>query len=141
MRALKLAADDAARMGQSAVSTENMVVGLLRLSRDRGIPAGSMFAMVFAYSGAEMPRLKSLLESRLLPETEPFLGQELPADAGAEAAVRAAAASANERHREAVTPFHLLAGIISQPSEPGARLLEEVGATEARIREMLKQDL
>ncbi len=96
---------------------------------------------LFAYSGADMPRLKSLLESRLLADADPLLGHELPADAGAEAAVRAAAAIADERHRETVTPIHLVAGILSQGSEPGAQLLEKVGANEANIREHMKQDL
>jgi hypothetical protein len=138
MRALRLAADDAARMGQSAVSTENMVVALLRVGLD--VPP-LLFPSVFSYSGADMPRLRKLLEARLLPDADPLIGQELPADPGAEAAVRAAAAAADERHREAVTPFHLLAGIVSQPSEPGVRLLEQVGATVEKIREHLKQDL
>ena len=55
--------------------------------------------------------------------------------------MRAAAAIANERHRGTVNPFHLLAGILSQGSEPGARLLEKVGANEAKIREHLKHEL
>jgi hypothetical protein len=138
-RALTLAADDAARMGQSAVSTENMLVGILRLTR--GIPSAALFPTVFACSGADMPRLKSLLESRLLPDADPLLAEELPADAGAAAAVRAAATIADERHRQSVTPFHFVAGIIGQRSEPGARLLVQVGLDEAKIREHLRQDL
>jgi hypothetical protein len=138
MRALRLAADDAARNGQSAVSTENMLVGILRMARHA--PA-RVVPTLLAYSGADMPRLKSLLETRLLSDADPLQGQEFPADAGAEAAVRAAAAIADERHRETVTPLHLLAGILSQGSEPGARLLEKVGANEAKIREHLKHDL
>ena len=138
MRTLRLAADDAARMAQSAVSTENMVVALLRVALD--VPP-VLFPSVFSYSGADMPRLRTLLEARLLPDADPLMGQELPADAGAEAAVRAAAAVADERRRDAVTPFHLLAGIVSQPSEPGVRLLEQVGATVEKIREHLKQNL
>jgi len=135
-QAMKLAADDAARMGQSAVSTENMLVGLLRTTSIPVVPA-----IVFSYAGADMPRLKSILESRLLPPTDPLLGQDLPADAGAEAAVRAAAAIADEYHRERVTRFHLVAGILSQASEPGARLLAQVGANEEKMRDLLKQDL
>lgn len=138
MRTLRLAADDAARMGQSAVSTENMVVALLRVTHE--LPP-MLFPSVFSYTGADMPRLRKLLEARLLPDADPLAGQELPADTGAEAAVRAAAAVADEWHREVVTPFHLLAGIVSQPSEPGVRLLERVGATVDKIRERLKHDL
>jgi nucleotide-binding universal stress UspA family protein len=133
-RALRLAADDAAKLGHSIVSTENMLVGILRTTR--GVPAE-----LFAYSGADMPRLRSLVGSRLLPDADPLLGQELPWDAGTEAAVRAAVAIADERHRERVTPFHLVAGIVMQESEPGARLLQQVGVNDARIRELLKVEL
>jgi hypothetical protein len=133
-RALRLAADDATRMGQPVVSTENMLVGVLRTTR-------GVYAHLFAYSGADMPQLRSLLASRLLPDADPLLGQDLGSDAGAEAAVRAAVAIADELHRECVTPFHLVAGIVTRRSEPGARLLEQVGVNEARIREVLKQDL
>jgi hypothetical protein len=132
-RALRLAADDAARMGQSLVSTENLLIGILRTTR---VPA-----MLLAYSGADMPRLRSLIASRLLPDVDPLIGQDLPPDAGAEAAVRAAVAIADERHRECVTPFHLVAGIVSQGSEPGARLLEQVGVNASKIRDNLKGDL
>ena len=138
MRTLRLAADDAAKMGQSAVSTENMVVALLRVTHE--VPP-MLFPSVFSYSGADMPLLRKLLEARLLPDADPLAGQELPADTGAEAAVRAAAAVADEWHRDVVTPFHLLAGIVSQPLEPGVRLLEQVGATVDRIHEYLKQNL
>lgn len=137
-RALALAADDAARMGQSAVSTENMLVAILRLTR--AVPA-ALFPSLLAYGGADMPRLRSLLESRLRPDADPLLGEELRPDAGAEAALRAAVAIADERHRGRVTPFHLVAGIVSQRSEPGARLLQQVGANEARMREYLNGDL
>jgi hypothetical protein len=134
-RALKLAADDAARMGQSAVNTENLLVGLLRSTE---IPAP---VHAFSWAGADMPRLRSLLESRLLPDADPLVGQELPGDGGAEAAVRLAGAIADENHRERVTRFHLIAGLLSQESEPGARLLREVGLNDERIREFLRQDL
>jgi ATP-dependent Clp protease ATP-binding subunit ClpA len=133
-RALRLAADDAARMGQPMISTENMLVGILRT-------AGGWYAQLFAYSGADMPRLRLLLESRLLPDADPLLGQELRLDAGADEAVRAAVVIADERHRESMTPFHLVAGIVSRGSGPGARLLRQAGVNEARIHEVLAQDL
>lgn len=138
MRALKLAADDAAKNGQSAVNTENMLVGILRMAHE---PPVRVVPILLSYSGADMPRLKSLLAARLRSDADPLQGQELRADSGAEAAVRAAAAVADDKHRETVTPFHLLAGILTLESEPGARLLQQVGANEAKIREHLNQDL
>jgi hypothetical protein len=51
--------------------------------------------------------------------------------------VRTAAAEADARRRQAVGPFYLFAGILSEPSGPGARVLAEVGTSEARVRELL----
>lgn len=131
MRAMQLAADDAARQGQSAVTTENMLVGLLRVY-------DGVFAEFFMGTGTDMPKLRAIIGARLLPDSDPLVGQELPADAVAEAAVRVAAAEADSRRRERVGPVHLLRGILSQETGPGARLLAEVGITEAWVSEELK---
>jgi hypothetical protein len=131
MRVMQLAADDAARQGQSAVTTENMLVGLLRAS-------DGVFAEFFMGTGTDMSKLRAMIGARLLSDIDPLDGQELPADAVAEAAVRVAAAEADSRRREYVGPLHLLRGILSQETGPGARLLAEVGTTEAQLWERWK---
>jgi ATP-dependent Clp protease ATP-binding subunit ClpA len=134
VRAMQLAADDAARQGQSSVTTENMLVGLLRVS-------GGVFADFFMGSGTDMPQLRALLGARLLPDTDPLLGQELPRDAAADAAIREAIAQADARRREVVMPLHVLSGIVSQRAAPGAQRLAEAGGTETRLQERLKAGL
>lgn len=123
-RVMQLAADDAGRQGQSVVTTENMLVGFLRAYN-------GAFAEYFMGSGADMPKLRAMIGARLLSDGDPLVGQELPADALAEAAVRVAASEADSRRTESVRPVHLLKGILSQDSGPGARLLAEVGTTNA----------
>jgi hypothetical protein len=130
LRAMQLAADDAARQGQSVVTTENMLVGILRVQ-------GGVFADFFRGLGNDMARLRSMIGARLLPDTDPLGGQELPADAGAQAAVRQAAADADARRREAVSPWHLVRGVLNQRGEPGAKLLAEAGLDEAKAQELL----
>lgn len=134
MRAMRLAADDAARLGQSVVTTENLLVGILRF-RD------GVFAEFFMGTGTDLPKLRAMIGARLLPDRDPLIGQELPADPVAEAAVREAAAEAEARRRDSVGPHHLLAGMLNQRSGPGARLLMELGMIEARARERLKSAL
>jgi hypothetical protein len=134
VRAMQLAADDAARQGQSEVTTENMLVGLLRVN-------DGVFAAFLLGSGTDMPTLRSMIGARLLPDKDPLVGQELPADSVAEAAVRAAAAEADARRRESVNPMHLLAGILSQQSGPGARVLSKVGIVETRTWELLRSGM
>jgi hypothetical protein len=131
LRAMQLAADDAARQGQSTVTTDNMLVGLLR-SRS------GVFASFFAGTGTDMAKLRAMIEARLLPDADPLAGQELPADPLAESAVRAARAEAEARRRDAVEPVHLVLGILSQEDGPGARLLRDAGLTEAQLRDRWK---
>lgn len=132
LRAVQLAADDAARQGQTAVTTENMLVGLLRVS-------DGVFAEFFRMTGTDMPALRASIGARLLPDSDPLVGQDLPADAIAEAAVRAAAAEATVRRREYVEPVHLITGLLDQQSGPGARLLAEMGTTAAQWRDKLER--
>jgi hypothetical protein len=134
MRAMQLAADDAARQGQSAVTTENMLVGLLRVQ-------DGVFAEFFTGSGTDMRQLRSMIGARLLPDRDPLNGQELPADPAAAAALQTAAAEADARRRKSVSPLHLLAGILSQQSQPGAQVLTRLGMDDARMRERLESAL
>jgi hypothetical protein len=131
VRAMQLAADDAARQGQSAVTTENMLVGLLRVQ-------GGAFADFFMGAGTDMPKLRAMIGARLVPDSDPLGGQELPRDAGAEAALRRATAEADARHHERIVFQHLLMGILSQRGEPGARLIADAGANEAKLWERLE---
>jgi len=132
LRAMQLAADDAARLGQSVVTTENLLVGILRLQ-------GGVFADFFRGLGTDMAKLRATVGARLLPDSDPLAGQELPADQGAEAAVREAAAVADTRRRGEVSPPHLVRGLLTQRNEPGAKLLVEAGLdeTKAQAQELL----
>jgi carboxypeptidase C (cathepsin A) len=80
IRAMQLAADDAARQGQSGVTTANIVVGLLRVRN-------GAFAWIISGLGTDMSRLRALIGTRLLPDEDPLIGQELPADESAAAAL------------------------------------------------------
>jgi ATP-dependent Clp protease ATP-binding subunit ClpA len=128
---MQLAADDAAHQGQTAVTTENMLVGFLRAY-------DGVFAGLFMGTGTDMPRLRAMIGERLRPDRDPLAGQELPAGADAEAAVRTAATEAEARHREVVSPHHLLFGIVSQETGAGALLLATLGASIAGLREQLR---
>jgi hypothetical protein len=129
-RAMQLAADDAARQGQSVVTTENMLVGILRVQ-------GGVFADFIRGMGTDMAKLRAMIGARLLPDSDPLAGQELSADPGAAAAVRQAGADADARRREAVSPWHLVRGLLSQRDDPRAKLIAEAGLDEAKAQELL----
>jgi hypothetical protein len=131
LRAMQLAADDAARQGQSVVTTENMLVGLLRVNN-------GVFAEFFHGTGTDVAKLRARIGARLLPDSDPLTGQELPADALAAAALQVAAAEADSRRRSRVGPIHLMAGIVSQETGPAVQVLREAGMTVAQMSGRLK---
>ena len=130
IRAMQLAADDAARQGQTVVTTENMLVGLLRVH-------DGIFAEFVSRAGTHMPTLRATIGARLLKDIDPLVGGDLPLDAMAEAAVRAATLEANERRRDYVQPAHVLLGILSQPNGPGASILSQAGTNATTLWEQL----
>jgi hypothetical protein len=129
-RMLQLAADDAARQHQSVVTTENMLVGLLRFE-------GGIFASFFMGTGADMQKLRATIGARLLPDADPLSGQELQRNTDAEAALEMAIAEADARRRESVDPIALLVAMLSQPEGAASRLLTSVGTDSSTTRERL----
>lgn len=128
-RALQLAADDAAELGQAAVSTENMLVGLLRVH-------GGAFVDNFVGWGVDMGALRSRVCERLRPDADPLAGAALPMDLMARTALRVATETADSLRRDGVYPLHLLFGIMSEETGAGARLLSAVGATSSTFKEL-----
>lgn len=122
-RALQLAADDAAALGASAVSTEHLLVGWLR------VYAGGL-ADLFVGRDVDMASLRTRIGDRLRPDRDPLAGGELPLDEQATAAVRVATELAEALRSEAVHPHQLLYGILRQETGPGSRLLHDVGVTD-----------
>jgi Clp amino terminal domain, pathogenicity island component len=125
---LALAADDAASLGQASVTTENMLVGMLRWR-------GGVMAENFGAGGIDTAALHARLGDRLRPEGGPLGGAELPYDANAQAALELAVELAQSLRRADVHPFHLLYGIVRQQSGPGAVMLREAGMTETSFGE------
>ena len=130
VRVLQLAADDASRQAQPAITTEHLLVGVLRL-RD-----GAFLSFLHG-TGAEMPQLRALIGPRLLPDVDPLQGEALPLDPGAEAAIAAGTTAADARRRDGVSPLHLWYGVLQQPDAPGAQLLQQVGTTVGVLSERL----
>ena len=128
-RALRLATADAATLGQATVTTENMLVGLFRVH-------SGVFADNFVACGVDMGALRSRIGQRLRPDGDPLLGGELSMDPIASAALRVAIETADASRSDGVFPFHLLYGIMSQETGPGAMLLREVGATPSTFEKL-----
>ncbi|MES2306557.1 MAG: Clp protease N-terminal domain-containing protein [Gemmatimonadota bacterium] len=133
-RVLQLAADDAARQGQGSIIVENILIGVLRVQE-------GIFLQFLFGTDADMPLLRTRMGSRLLPDLDPLLGEELHRDAEAEVAFNVATREADSRRRPGVGPLHLWYAVISQEVGDGARLLLEVGTDLAKLGERLRSAL
>lgn len=128
-----LAADDAVRQRQTFVTTENMLVGLLRLHNNA-------FAELLQRAGTDMPKLRSMIGRRLLPETDVLVGYDpgVPSDEAAIAALQLAVAQADAAHAVVVGPLDVLCGILNQAASPVVGLLSEVGTDVPSLLEHLR---
>lgn len=130
---LELAKDDAARMGQSTVEPDNLMIGLLT---NDAPPLGSL-----SVGGVDIRelhrRIKHRLEQGGVKESRPD-----PAfGAAATAILDAARASAESKRRTHVTSHHLLLELVRADSGPVAELLVSVGGSLEQIRSRLASAL
>jgi len=131
LRVLQLAADDAARQAQDVVTSENLLIGAMRL-RD------GIYHQFLLGTGTDMTKLHGVIGSRLLPDADPLTGGELPHEAGVAAALAAATQEADTRRRDVVGAFHIWYGVVSQEDGDAARLLRSVGTNLETLMEHLR---
>lgn len=130
-RILQLAADDATQQGQQVVTSENLLIGAMRLRNGDSL-------QILLGTGTDLPTLHQQIGTRLLPDADPLAGEALPRDAGAEAALAAATQEAESRRRDAVGALHLWYGVVSQEGGPAVQLLRGVGTNLGTLIEGLR---
>jgi len=121
-RVLRLAADDASVHGSTAVGTDHLLVGWLRVH-------GGGMADLLDGRRVDMGQLLGRLDGRLRAEADPLAGGDLPLDEHASAALRIATERAEALQRDGVSPSHLLIGILEVTDGPGSTLLRAAGVT------------
>ena len=124
--ALDLAADDAFRLGQSAVGPENLLFGLLR---GGGLPL-QYFTRV---SRMDRERFHADAADRLRLAQDRLERTELPLRTEAQAAVQAANTAATERRRQLVQGLHLLYALLRAEDGAAAGLLARYGGSAATV--------
>jgi len=120
------AGDDAARLGQSDVRPENLLVGLLRVG-------GPPLDFLSETGRLDMPRLRGDLADRLRPTADRIGPHDLPLRPDARAAVEAAVTLATGRRHDVVHGLHLLAALVRDGDGPAAGFLARYGASEAAL--------
>ena len=133
-RIVRLAADDALRQGHPSLTTENLLIGLLRAD-------GGRLAEYLLGGRPDLPKLRALIGHRLLPDQDTLPERELPIDEGALEALRVATAEAQLRRRERIEPIHLLRGLLSSETGGAAHLLGEVGLDQAELWKWMERAL
>ncbi|MDX2263248.1 MAG: Clp protease N-terminal domain-containing protein [Gemmatimonadales bacterium] len=130
-RILQLAADDASRQGQDVITSENLLIAVMRLRN------GDWLQFLLG-TGTDLPALQERIGARLLPDADPLAGEELPRDAGAEAALATATQEAESRRRDAVGTLHVWYGVVSEEDGPAVQLLRGVGTNLGTLIEGLR---
>jgi hypothetical protein len=125
-KALALAGEDAARLGQRDVRPENLLIGLLR--------AGTRPIYVLKQSGLmEVERFRTDLADRLAPTQEGSGLRELPMHADAQAVIEAALANAAARRQREVEEFFVLHALTQRNDDAVAQLLARYGLSTAKV--------
>jgi ATP-dependent Clp protease ATP-binding subunit ClpA len=130
--ALALAGDDAARLGQRDIQPENLLIGLLR--------AGHPELELLAHAGQmDIARFRGELADRLGPSADRVEPHDLPMNADAQGAVKAAVALAAERRGDVVHGVHLLLALTRAAHGPATALLARYGANVATLNVELEK--
>ena len=130
-RHLDLAAEEAARLGQSEVRPDNLLLGMLRGDPDYVL-------VLISKAGGDLDRLRHSLEHRLVPPKLETATTEVPPGAGARKVLRDATEEAERRGSGSVTPFHLLDALAMDESGPAADILRSAGTSLRRLRDELQ---
>ncbi|MGH7612925.1 MAG: Clp protease N-terminal domain-containing protein [Gemmatimonadales bacterium] len=132
--ALELAGDDAFRLGQSEIRSENLLFGLLR----SGGPPLTYFARV---SRMDLDRFRADVKGRVRPIEDRVDHPRLPLDPDAQATMQAAIVIATERRRETVHGLHLLYALTQAEHGAAADLLAHYGSSAATVKGELERAL
>jgi hypothetical protein len=133
-KSLALAHDDAAKLGQSDVRPENLLVGLLR-------EGGPPLYFLKEAGRLDVERFYADLAERLAPPQLDAGREQLPMHADAHAALEMATALAAERRAEEVYGLHLLHALTCVGHGEVAELLSAFGVDPAHVNAQLASAL
>jgi ornithine carbamoyltransferase len=125
-RLVVYAQEEAARFGQSAVTPEHLLLGLLR-------EPDSIALLVLEHLGASPGRLRTELELQL-PRASTAVGTDLELNPSAKAVMNSAYEEARRLEDHYVGTEHVLLGLIRQQDSVAARILTRQGAELDRAR-------
>jgi hypothetical protein len=134
-RALVLARDDAARLGQPDVRPESLLVGLLR-------GGGPPLHFLKEMGRLDVERVRAEAADRVAPAEDAITGlPAVPLHADAQAALDAAIAFGTERRVESISGLHLLHALTRAGDGPVAMWLARYGASAADVNAALAKSL
>jgi hypothetical protein len=129
--AIERAREEAARLGQTEVTDDNLFLGLLR-DKER------MFAGWLGYYGVRLPELKATLADRLVDgDAQP--SREVSMGAEAQTSIDAAIARRQRMHWRQVNSTDLLWALAQKQRGPVIELLIRHGADMEKMRESLEK--
>lgn len=133
-QALALAQDDAARQQQPAVDPVNLLIGLLRAG-------GPPLYFLKGVGRMNVDAFRVDFAKRLAPESEAVVQWDLPMDASAQEALRAAIDFAAQHRREEVYGLHLLRALTQDQNGQVGQLLRIYGVDVTHVTAQLDHSI
>jgi ATP-dependent Clp protease ATP-binding subunit ClpA len=131
VKALELAAEEAARLGQAEVEPENLFFALFR--DERYAPLAWLQA-----AGADLAAFRRAIQHRLVPTSA--AASDVPLGALANEMLERLKISAVQTRRTHITPLHLLSELVRDDASTAASILARVGTDLAALRKTLAHD-
>ncbi len=125
------AQEEAQRLGESQVSTEHLLLGLIR-------ETDSVAARILDRLGVSPQRIRAEIE-RYAPRGDARLGQEMQLTARAKRVIDLAYDEARQLNNNYIGTEHLLLGLIREGDGLAARVLHKLGVDLGRARNEVRQ--
>lgn len=129
-KVLEVAGDDAARRQHTAITPENILIGMLRVTHGMAISLPGV-------AGVDPDRLRAAVGERVLPQDDLVPRDPIPLDAASQSFVARTVARAREHKVEHVMPHQLLFAMLEPDDGDIARLIASWGGDVPRLRQML----
>ncbi|NET35229.1 MAG: ATP-dependent Clp protease ATP-binding subunit [Cyanothece sp. SIO1E1] len=129
IRVIMLAQEEARRLGQNSVGSEQILLGLIE--EDTSIAADTLKSL-----GINLKATRTVVE-RIIGHSSGFVGVEIPFTPGAKQILEQAVAEAQQLDQDYIAPEHLLLGITQDEGSVAARVLQNLGIDLPQLRTQL----
>jgi ATP-dependent Clp protease ATP-binding subunit ClpC len=133
-QALRLARDEAVRLGNSYVGTEHMLLGLIGLGQ--GVAAN-----VLEKANCDLKAVRSFIEKQIGQGTEQKAAESITLNPGAKKIIEVASLEARAMDHRYIGTEHLLLGVLREGDDVVGNVLKGLGVNLETTRDQILKEL